>query len=273
MVDDTTRSGGDGVLADGGDGVTADGGDGTTAGGSGKRPYRSREERRTEIVEATLSILAEQGMHAWTTSALAERVGCSEATLFKHFESKDEILTEALRRQAAALRRLVSEYRGRGSGWARTRGLVLQVLEAVREAGGGPLVILLGQASRIHPEMGREAQETMAFFRHRIESLLAEDGTPAEGGMSAEGRASAEGRTSAERGASGNGGVDPSLLAQLVMAVAHSSALRWMVSDRSGSPAAVARPLLDELGKLAVGEAVGEPIGEPIGEAVGEEEG
>lgn len=197
------------------------------SGGAGvageKRRYRSREERRAEIVDATLSILVEEGMHAWTTAALAERVGCSEATLFKHFEGKDEILTEALRQQARALRRRIGEFEPEGSGPEKAGGLVVHILDWVAEARGGPLVILLGHATRIHPEMGDEVAKTMGRLRDRLESFLAD--VP-----------------------------EPTVLAQLFIAVGHSSALRWMISDRRGTPDEIARPMLGLLEAWAAGE-------------------
>lgn len=186
-----------------------------------KRAYRSRDERRAEIVAATLAILAEEGMHAWTTSALADRVGVSEATLFKHFEDKNEILTEALRQQAGALRRHIRDHAGAGSGWERARGLILRILDAVEEAEGGPLVILLGHAIRIHPAMGHEVERTAGLLRERLRELLSEDsaGGPAERNAAA--------------------------VADLLIAVGQSSALRWVISGRRGSPAEIARPMLD----------------------------
>lgn len=197
--------------------------------GRSRRAYRSREERRAEIVEATLAILAEEGMHAWTTAALAARVGCSEATLFKHFASKDEILTEALRRQAAALRRRAAAYSGRGSGWEKAEGLVLHLLDAVVEAEGGPLVILLGQAARLHPEMGREVRDTLGLVRSRLERFLAEDDGVGE-----------------------REAVPPAVLADVLIAVGQSSALRWMASERGVPPAEIARPMLRALrGRVA----------------------
>lgn len=188
-----------------------------------KRGYRSREERRAQIVDATLSILVEEGMHSWTTAALAERVGCSEATLFKHFEGKDEILTEALRQQAQALRRRIGEFDPEGSGPERAGGLILHILDWVAEARGGPLVILLGHATRIHPGMGGEVAKTMKHLRDRLESLLA-------------------------------GAPEPPVLAQLFIAVGHSSALRWLISGRRGTPDEIARPILGLLEELAAQE-------------------
>ena len=190
-------------------------------GASGEAParqYKSGEERRREIVEATLAILAEEGMHAWTTSALAERVGVSEATLFKHFDSKDEILSAALRRQAEELRARIEAYEPEGSGWERVMGLARQVMSYLEATEGGPLVILLGHAARIRPEMRDEVEKTGERFRERLVDFLG-DGEGAAG-------ARAE------------------VMAGLVIAVIQSACLRWSVRGHEGSLTERAEPML-----------------------------
>jgi len=49
------------------------------------------EVRREQIIQATLRIIAQKGVGSLTTSALAREVGISEANLYRHFRSKDEI--------------------------------------------------------------------------------------------------------------------------------------------------------------------------------------
>lgn len=189
------------------------------------RQYKSADRRRREIVGATLAILAEQGMHAWTTSALAERVGVSEATLFKHFESKDDILSAALKHQAEELRDRVEGYRPEGSRWESAAGLALEVLEYMEETGGGPLVILLGHAARIRPDMRDEVERTAGLFRGRVVELLGESGGGPQRGAA----------VLADRA---------EVLADLIVATVQSSCLRWSVRGREGSLAGRAEPLL-----------------------------
>lgn len=200
----------------------------TTAGErADRRSYLSAEERRDQIVEATLAILVEEGVQGWTTSALADRVGVSEATLFKHFGSKDEILAEAVRRQAEGLWARIADHRLDGEGWERVRGLALDVLAYLEEADGGPLLVLLGQAGRVLPETFEEMERTRRRFHARLGEVVAEAVGPAAG--------------------------EPRVAADLVMAVVQSAALRWMISGRSLDLEALAGPMLD-----AVGEAVGQ---------------
>lgn len=176
-------------------------------------------------MRATLAILAERGLAAWTTAALADRVGLSEAALFRHFDSKDSILSAALRRQAEELRARIDAYVPEaGSPWREAVGLAREVLAYLEETEGGPLVVLLGHAARMRPEMRDEVERTGARFRGRLVALLAGDGQHA-----------------AEE-------VAP--LADLVVAVVQSACLRWSIGGHDGPLAARAEPLLDRLGGL-----------------------
>lgn len=53
---------------------------------------KSATVRREEIVQAALMLIAQQGPGALTTAAIADAVGVSQATVFKHFPSKGAIL-------------------------------------------------------------------------------------------------------------------------------------------------------------------------------------
>jgi AcrR family transcriptional regulator len=54
------------------------------------------EERRRVIIEAALTLFAHKGFQGTTTKEIAEAAGCSEATLFKHFATKDELYSAIL---------------------------------------------------------------------------------------------------------------------------------------------------------------------------------
>lgn len=54
------------------------------------------EERRRQIAQAALEIIAEDGLGKFTTAAIASRVGLSDGALFRHFKSKKEIVLAAI---------------------------------------------------------------------------------------------------------------------------------------------------------------------------------
>ncbi len=54
------------------------------------------EVRRRQVVEATLRLVAKEGLGNLTTAGLAREVGMSEANLYRHFRGKDEIIRETV---------------------------------------------------------------------------------------------------------------------------------------------------------------------------------
>ena len=61
-----------------------------------KRERISGTERREQIIQATISIMAERGLPGTTTRLIAEKVGISEPALYKYFSGKKEIILAAL---------------------------------------------------------------------------------------------------------------------------------------------------------------------------------
>lgn len=59
---------------------------------------RSTGERRAEIADAALRIIATRGIAALSTATLAAEVGLTTGALFRHFPSRDAILDEVSRR-------------------------------------------------------------------------------------------------------------------------------------------------------------------------------
>ena len=53
-------------------------------------------ERKQQIVEVTMDLVAKNGVQATTTSRIAAAAGISEATLYRHFDSRKEMLLAAM---------------------------------------------------------------------------------------------------------------------------------------------------------------------------------
>lgn len=54
------------------------------------------EQRKAEIIQSTLELAARQGVCKVTTLAIAEGVGISHATVFRHFKTREAIFSAAL---------------------------------------------------------------------------------------------------------------------------------------------------------------------------------
>jgi AcrR family transcriptional regulator len=55
-----------------------------------------REERRQQILEAAFEVFSQKGFSAATVSDVAARAGVSQGTIYWYFDSKDELLSQAL---------------------------------------------------------------------------------------------------------------------------------------------------------------------------------
>src|SRR5215208_1322322 len=55
-------------------------------------------DRRREIADAALRVIATQGLGRFTSLAIAREVGVSDGALFRHFSSKDAIVAAAIDR-------------------------------------------------------------------------------------------------------------------------------------------------------------------------------
>ena len=58
---------------------------------------KSGEERRQEILDATLFIISEKGLEGATVSRIASAVGLTPGALYRHFDSRATLIAEANR--------------------------------------------------------------------------------------------------------------------------------------------------------------------------------
>ncbi|TXD37116.1 TetR/AcrR family transcriptional regulator [Lujinxingia vulgaris] len=70
------------------------------------------EQRRKQIADAALRIIAERGLRRFTVAAIAEEVGLADGTIFRHFDDKDDIVLEAVHQLEEALIAQETEYEG-----------------------------------------------------------------------------------------------------------------------------------------------------------------
>jgi AcrR family transcriptional regulator len=76
----------------------------------------NHEAQRGTFAEATIRLIARQGLEGVTMRAVATEAGLSYGSLFHYFASKDELLMHAVRYSMAAQTRRVNEYTGRYAG-------------------------------------------------------------------------------------------------------------------------------------------------------------
>ena len=64
---------------------------------------RKRKNKREEIIESAVWLIAHEGMQAATIRAITHRAGITEGALYRHFKSKSELLEEIYEKRVARM--------------------------------------------------------------------------------------------------------------------------------------------------------------------------
>jgi AcrR family transcriptional regulator len=64
--------------------------------GTPSKRERQREERRSQILDAALTVFSQKGYHATNVSDVAAQAGVSQGTIYWYFESKEDLFQAAL---------------------------------------------------------------------------------------------------------------------------------------------------------------------------------
>ena len=122
------------------------------------RPRSSEADKA--ISEATMALLAEEGWAGLTMSGVAQRAGVSTATLYRRFESKDDLVCAAV----------ATSYDARpdidhGSLEADLRAKLNEIVERVRGDGGRLVQGVIGEAAR-NPRLAQILRKTVFVSAH-----------------------------------------------------------------------------------------------------------
>ncbi len=132
-----------------------------------KRPKPG--ERRIQILQALAAMLEQPGAERITTSALAARLGVSEAALYRHFASKAQMFEGLIEFIEQSVFTLVNQLAEREPDpAARSRKLVVMVLQ-FGEKNPGMARVMVGDALVFENE---RLQERMNQFFDKLEASL-----------------------------------------------------------------------------------------------------
>jgi AcrR family transcriptional regulator len=143
----------------------------TTEIGEPKKTARSRrgriprEERRRQIIEAAATLFSRKGFRGTTTREIAGAVGVSEAMLFKHFATKEELYAAIIEAKSQGRRVLAAavEAAERDDDAEVLRTLAREMIERTR---ADPTLMRLTFFSALE---GHALSEIM--FRSRVQQL------------------------------------------------------------------------------------------------------
>ena len=65
---------------------------------SGRKRVQQAEQRRAQLIDATLALFSERGIEATRVSDIAEAAGVAQGLLYHYFDSKDELLAAIIAR-------------------------------------------------------------------------------------------------------------------------------------------------------------------------------
>lgn len=86
--------------------------DGTSSGAGARGPYAKGVQRRQEILDQTLDVVASRGIDGASLRAIGEAIGVSHAALRHYFSSREALLVEVLRERDAASNRALGDTAG-----------------------------------------------------------------------------------------------------------------------------------------------------------------
>jgi AcrR family transcriptional regulator len=143
-----------------------------------KRP--TVEERRNEILETTCQVVVERGFAATRVADVANKLGVSTGLIHYHFDTKDELLAEALAYAARAdLARLEAEVAEGTSPLDKLNRVFLLYSPAEAEPGWMLWIDSWGEALR-NPALKRISQRLDDAWQTVLEDVIVEgvkDGT------------------------------------------------------------------------------------------------
>lgn len=139
--------------------------------GAGRRSQADRREAaRSALLDATIELLAEEGLAATTTRRVAQRAGVTPGALMHHFPSKVLLLEEAWRRiQERILQAIVGQQLPDGCSMRERHEFLL---DRMWELYNGPLfaaAMELWAAGRTNPDLRERCADTPEQTRAMIE--------------------------------------------------------------------------------------------------------
>ena len=190
-----------------------------------KRIRASGDERRAQIIGATLALLAELPLHQVTTRRIARRIGVSQPALFRHFRSRDGLLLAAVAHTRGELEGLAEGLlREAPSAFEGLRALARGLLAHVEAQPGVPRLLMSPDVTLAPSDdpVRLALRGLVAMQRALVAALV--------------GQAVTEGALEED--------VDPVRAATGFVSLVQGAVLQWQLEGRGGSLADEAAPLM-----------------------------
>jgi AcrR family transcriptional regulator len=187
------------------------------------RTRKPAEERKSEIVEATLRLADKVGPDRLATGQIAQAVGLTQAALFRHFPKKQDLWEAVAARIGEKFQqRWFAIERGPTDPLDRLRGIVAAQLKLIQSTPAIPAILFSRELHVENRALRVIFAEFMKNFHQRVEQLI--DAGQRDGRL--------------------RGDIEPRDAAFLVIGLVQGLVLRWSLNGRSFDLAAQGLRLL-----------------------------
>ncbi len=172
---------------------------------------KSHAVRREEIARTALELAGERGVAKVSTQAIADHMGVSQATIFRHFKTRDDVFREAI----AVIRRVVHAELGpifddkSRPAEVRLERLVAAHLGLIQDCRGIAALLFSDGLHAGDPVLKADVRELMKSYAGRVAALVMEG--IKDGSVRAD--------------------ADPALIGQGFVTLIHGVVLRWSLFD------------------------------------------
>jgi TetR/AcrR family transcriptional regulator len=176
-----------------------------------KSGRKSGDERRREIARAVLDLAAERGVAKVTTQAVADSIGVSQATIFRHFKTRDDIFLAAI---GLIGEEVFAELAGIFADTdlspdRRLRAVIIRHLAIIERRKGIPRLLFSDRLHLESPKLKAAIHKMMKTYEGKVASVISE-------GID-------DGSFTSDN--------DPVLLSQMLTTLIQGLVLRWSLLD------------------------------------------
>lgn len=137
----------------------------------------STEIRREQIVQSVLKIIAEKGARSLTTASIAKDVGISEANIYRHFRSKDEILSETVAKIGSSLKANLEEVfskEAKAPPLKKLKKIFMLHVDYVEKNEGVPRLVFSEEIHGGNSKLMQKLLQSIDSYAAELESLIRE---------------------------------------------------------------------------------------------------
>ena len=136
---------------------------------------KPQEERKKEIVQATMDLTAEVGIKKVTTQAIADKVGIAQPTVFRHFKTREAIFEAVIGWISENLFKAISKgINPAASADEKLHSLLQRQLSFISKHRAIPKVLFSDLLHLESPKLKSALQEIMSRYMKRVAQLLNE---------------------------------------------------------------------------------------------------